>query len=380
MKSINVCLIIFLITLGSINSFEFSSLSEVQELKGNLFGSNLIETISLTLKSNESTAASQEILQMLTGLKNDLKKDQEHDTQIFLTKKAQFDQHINKLAYKIAVLKAKIIALTAEIFRLANLIKIADKNILSFRKRISNLQLLLKQLEVDNNNDNVYYKNRINSLQRVFVVFSRVVGKLRKLVGSVSAAKVPTHVRLTASEKRDIEWKKKNPKVLKKSFLQIENQISTELAKESKEYSMFIETTLNADQGALQKLMDLISKLQKDVLEKKAKTVKHLESINAVYLLIKNSTNKEIALNNIALVRQTANRAAYVSRKAELEKQRAAAEARRDLLIKEKTLNENLRKNLEATYLKEKALRGEEYAVVEKLVKIVENRLVKRLQ
>ena len=165
----------------------------------------------------------------------------------------------------------------------------------------------------------------------------------------------------------------------KKSFLQIENQISTELAKESKEYSMFIETTLNADQGALQKLMDLITKLQKDVLEKKAKTVKHLESINAVYSLIKNSTVKEIALNKSALVRQTANRAVYVSTKANLEKQRAAAEARRELLIKEKTLNENLRKNLEATYIKEKALRGEEYAVVEKLVKIVENRLVKRL-
>ena len=255
---------------------------------------------------------------------------------LFLTKKAQFDQHINKLATKIIVLKSKIIALSAEIFRLANLIKIADKNILSFKNRTTNLQLLLKQLEVDNKNDNVYYKDRINALQRVFLVFSGVVGKLKKLVGSVSAAKVPTHVRLTASEKRDTEWKKKNPMVGKKSFLQIENQISTELAKESKEYSMFIETTLNADQGALQKLMDLITKLQKDVLEKKAKTVKHLESINAVYSLIKNSTVKEIALNKSALVRQTANRAVYVSTKANLEKQRAAAEARRELLIKEK--------------------------------------------
>lgn len=383
MKTINVCLIILFISIGISKSFEFSSLIEVQELKNNLFGSNLIETISLAFQGNQGDASSQEILQMLSNLRNDLQKDQQNDDTVYGTKKAQFDHHIVTLTKKINDLQAKIEALTREIARLTVLIAKADANILSFRTRITNLKRLLVELKRDNDSDNVYYKNRIEALGRVYNVFTRLVQQLTKLVGSASAAKVPTHVKLTAAEKRDIEYRRTHPAVKKTSFLQTETEEKTVTETEmlmSREYTNFLENTLNADQAALSKLIGLITKLQVDTLTKKTQTQAHLDNVNRTYLSLKKSTEVEVAANKKSLKSQRANRNLYVNQKAAAEKQKAAHEARRDLLKKERALNENLRKNLESVHLKEKEQRAGERLIVEKLMKIVETRLVSRRQ
>jgi len=205
MKHLNVCLILCLALLSSINSFQFSSLLEVQQLKSNIFGSNLIETIALTFQSNNKVGAAKEVLTMLEDLRNQLKSDQSTDTSIFENKRAEFDNHIEKLDNEISKLTTEIDALNLEIQRLTDLITQSDKNILSFKARIENLNALLTEMKAANDNDNIYYKQKIIELEKVYQAFSSVLVRLEKLVGSVSARQAPGHVNLTDSEKRDVE-------------------------------------------------------------------------------------------------------------------------------------------------------------------------------
>lgn len=386
MKNLNVCLIICLALLSTINSFQFSSLREVQELKSNIFGSNLIETISLTFQSDNKVGAANEVLTMLEELKSQLKSDQSADSLIFENKFTEFNVHIEKLDAEISKLTTEIDALIVEIKRLTDLITQADLNILSFKTRIENLNALLFEMKEANDQDNTYYKEKISQLGKVYEAFSTILARLENLVGSVSARQAPGHVNLTDSEKRDVEWTKNNPNVTApnldaKSFLQVESE-STEMTNMmmqlSAQYDNFLETTLNADQGALVQLKKILSTIQEEVLVQKTSAIKHIEDINSKYKELKANADDEIALNDAALKKQNENRTKYLADKAARVEEQANKEKRRDLLRNEKDLNEKIRANLKSTFEKEKIDRAAELEVVEKLIRIVENRLVKK--
>lgn len=389
MKQLNVCLIIFIALFAtSTKAFQFSSLLEVQELKSTIFGSNLIETIALTFQSEDKTGSAKEVLKMLEELRTQLQTDQAADSQLFGTKKAEFDSHIEKLAAEIAQLTEQIEFLKKEIERLSDLIIQADKNILSFKARSANLKLLLDEMSAANLNDNRYYNLKIKQLQSVYNAFTTILERLDRLTGSVSTVNVPTHVNLTDAEKRDLEWRQQNPSVASKldaavvkSFLQVESESSeaAKLAMElSKQYDSFLETTLNADQGALKKLQGILSKMQEEILAQKAGAQKHLDDINSKYKQMEADAEAEIKLNDDALARQTENRNKYVAEKAQKTEEKENKEKRRELLANEKVINEGLRDNLNATFEKEKVERTAELEIVQKLIKIVENRLVNR--
>lgn len=389
MKQLNVCLIIFIALFASTSkAFQFSSLLEVQELKSTIFGSNLIETIALTFQSEDKTGSAKEVLKMLEELRSQLENDQVADTKTFEIKQGEFDSHIEKLGNEIALLTEQIEFLRKEIERLAGLIEQADKNIASFKSRIENLRKLLVEMEAANVNDNRYYNQKIAQLQSIYNAFTLVIERLDRLTGSVSTINVPTHVNLTDSERRDLEWRQQNPtvaskldEVVLKSFLQVESETSeaAKLALElSKQYDNFLETTLNADQGALRKLVSILSTIQEEILATKTAAQKHLDDINAKYKEMKADAEAEIKLNEEALAKQTENRNKYAAEKAQKTEEKESKEKRRDLLSNEKAINEELRAKLKSTFEKEKIERAAELEIVQKLIKIVENRLVNR--
>lgn len=296
---------------------------------------------------------------MLEELRSQLQSDQASDTQTFQNKQDQFDTHIQKLANEIAQLTTDIEALNKEIERLTGLISQADLNLASFATRIANLKAILPELDTANANDNRYYNRRMNELQSLYNAFTTILERLQRLTGSVSAVNVPSHINLTDSEKRDLEWRNQNPNVtsrldaaLVKSFLQVESESSesAQLAMQlSQQYDSFLENTLNADQGALRKLVGILSSIQEEILGQKTAAQKHLDDINAQYKEMRDNTEAEIKLNENAHARQTENRNKYLAEKARNIEEKESKEKRRELLTKEKVINEDLRSNLKAT-------------------------------
>merc|ERR1712127_769280 len=128
----------------------------------------------------------------------------------------------------------------------------------------------------------------------------------------------------------------------------------------AKQYTNFLETTLEADQAALMKLIGILSRIQDETLIKKANTIEHLNNINAIYKDLKEKTEAEVVANKASLKKQIANRAQYIEEKQKAEEEKRNKEARKELLIKEKAINEKLQGELQATHKKEGAARAEE--------------------
>jgi hypothetical protein len=442
MKYLNVFLLITIAIISNANSFQFSSLEEVQELKTTVFGSNLIETISLTFANGPKADAGRQVLAQLNELKNQLDTDQRNDNLTFDTKSAAFKKHIANLTREIRLLHEEIQRLAAEIARLAVLIAKATKNIASFELRIKNLNVLLEQMALANLEDNKYYNQKISDLGRLYDAFSRIITKLNKLQGSTSGVNKYSHIKATASEQRDAAWRAsqdatkpvgpttrpagdirpievrpsrqarsirpiivnrptspaknikpivvrtaKNTKFVEieeeekkfMSFLQVENTESTEMKlKMAMEYTNFLQSTVEADQAALKKLVVILSRIQDEQLAKKQATIAHLARINRTYKKIRRATLKEITANRVALKRQTENRAKYMAQKTKAEVLKAQKEARKALLEKEKDINEKLLTSLTTTYQNEKAARAQESKVVAILQRIVERRLLNK--
>ena len=389
MKSFNVFMLLAIVLVSNTYSFQFSSLKEVQALKTTVFGSNLIETISMTFQNDARAEAGKEVLTQLNELKAQLNADQKNDDDMFTKKNAAFTQHISNLAIEIQQLTEEIAKLEAEIDRLAALIETATENIASFEARIANLGELLENMANANKADNLYYNEKIEDLGKLYTAFTQIIGKISELKGSSSGVNKYAHINATASEIRDIQYRKDHPTPAfietetkeKKfmSFLQVTNQNkeSTKMAlKLAKQYTNFLESTLEADQAALMKLIGILTRIQDETLIKKANTIEHLNNINAKYAELKEHTEEEVVANQASLKKQIANRAQYIEEKQKAEEEKANKEARKELLIKEKAINEKLQGELAATHTKESEGRTQELNVVNILEGIVERRLI----
>jgi hypothetical protein len=387
MKYFNAFMLLAIVLVSNANSFQFSSLKEVQALKTTVFGSNLIETISMTFQNDAREEAGKEVLASLNELKTQLNTDQKNDDDMFAKKDGAFTEHIAALAKEIQELTEEIAKLEAEIERLAGLIETATANIHSFEERIENLGELLVQMAEDNKADNLYYNEKIEDLGKLYNAFTQIIEKISLLKGSSSGVNKYAHINATESELRDIAYRKAHPTPAfveqkeKKfmSFLQVTNQNkeSTKMAlKLAKQYTNFLENTLEADQAALMKLIGILSRIQDETLVKKSAAIEHLADINKTYGEVKEATEAEVVANKASLKKQTENRALYIEQKAKAEEEKANKEARRELLIKEKAINEKLQADLQATHKKEKEGRAEELNVVNILEGIVERRLL----
>jgi len=310
-----------------------------------------------------------------------------NDDDLFAKKDGAFTQHIANLAKEIQELTEEIEKLEAEIARLALLIQTATENIASFEDRIKNLGELLENMAEANKSDNLYYNEKIEDLGKLYSAFTQIIAKIGLLKGSASGVNEYSHINKTASEIRDIKYRKEHPTPAfvetkeKKfmSFLQVTNQNkeSTKMAlKLAKQYTNFLENTLEADQAALMKLIGILTRIQDETLIKKSSTIEHLSNINAKYAELKEKVEEEIVANKASLKKQTANRAQYIEEKQKAEEEKLNKETRKALLIKEKAINEKLQGELIATHKKESAGRAEELNVVNILEGIVERRLI----
>lgn len=385
MKYLNVFLLLAIVFVSNANSFQFSSLKEVQELKSTVFGSNLIETISMTFQNNPRANAGREVLAQLNELKNQLVTDQKNDDDMFNKKQEAFTSHIEALAKEIEQLTQDILRLTIEINRLAELIRVATENIKSFEERIENLGELLENMAEANRADNDYYNQKIADMDRLYNAFTQIISRLSEMKGSASGVGIYNHINKTAAEIRDIEYRKNHPAFVEEpkekkfmSFLQVAaNTETTKMALNlAKKYTNFLEATVNADQAALEKLIQILSGIQDETLVKKANTIEHLNNINAKYQEMKTNAEEEIAANQASLKKQRENRQRYIEEKQQAEEERKNKQERRELLIKEKAMNEKLLGELRTTHANEKAARAEEINVVNLLEGIVERRLI----
>lgn len=368
MRTINAFLVIMMTILGFTNSFDFASLREIQSLKQNSFASSLIETISLSLTSSKGEGV-EDVIKMLGDLRNQLNGDQKTDDDTFSAKNAEFDAHIKKLSEEIATLTAEIAALQARIEQLEKLIAQAEINIRSFEDRIGNLTQTLVDLAQKLEDDTTYYTKKANGLADLNAKLLIVNEKLAKLIGSASGVQVFDHIEKTESEKRDIAFREEAAKAAQTSFIQLSKSLP--IAPE------LLQLTLQADQKALQRLMQIITKFANQALDEKAEAEKKLQEAKETYEILKKSMEEEIELNKQAKAKQEENKRSYESEKAAKETEKAEKEARKEALEKEKAINEKLQNSLRQTYEKEKRDRAEETRVVGILMNIVEKRLMK---
>jgi len=369
MRTINACLVIMITILGFTTSFDFASIKEIQSLKQNSFAASLIETISLSLSSSKGNGV-EDVQKMLGELQAQLENDQKNDDATFNAKNGEYDEHIKKLAQNIEKLAEEIAILAARILELEGLIAQAILNIQSFNERIGNLTQSIVDLDQKLEDDKKYYTTKAEGLQEVNVKLLLVNEKLSKMIGSASGVKVYSHINQTESEKRDIAYRKEQ-EALKTSFIQISKSIP--LA------SNLVEMTLQADQKALKKLMGIINKFAEQCLEEKAEAERKLVEAVETHKQLKDQMLNEIELNKKAKAKQELNKQHYESEKAEKETQKKEKEDRKAALEREKEINEKLQQNLRLTYEKEKKDRAEEIAVVGTLIRIVQTRLLKKI-
>jgi len=361
MRTINVCLVLLFLTIGLTNSFDFASLNEIQSLKQNSFASSLIETISLSLSASKGEDAS-EVLSMLNNLNSQLESDQEADDKTFSAKNLEFQNHIDQLTEEINKLAAEIKDLQARIAELAGLIEAAENNIRAFEERVQNLKSTLIDMERTFEADKKYYEEKIASLEVMKVKLSEVTEKLREMIGSVSGVNKFEHIAATESEKRDIAWKE-----AQKSFLQIKKVIPSNL----------LELTMNADQGALQKLLEILETISEDVSKEIVAKRTYLDNLESTYEDLVKQMHEEIDLNENAKQKQLENKTAYENEKAEKENEKTEKEARKAGLEKEREINVDLQSQLKSTHDKEAQDRKKEIGIVNVLLGIVQKRLVK---
>lgn len=366
MRTINACLVIMITILGLTNAFDFASIREIQSLKQNSFAASLIETISLSLSSNKQNGVA-DVLKMLQELEKQLKDDQVRDDNVFKAKNAEFNTHIEKLNAAIEKLTNEITQLQQRIEELTGLIAQAEINIVSFTERIGNLTQSIIDIDEKLEQDKKYYTSRAEGLQQVHDKLLVVNERLGEMVGSVSGVGIKDHINRTAAEVRDIEYMKNHPAA--NSFIQLSKSIP--LA------SNLVEMTLQADQKALQTLMNIIAKFAQQCLDEKAEAEQKLQEAIETHEALRAQMVEEKRLNTEARARQIANKKAYEAERAEKEALKKQKEERREALRKELALNQALQKQLRDTYEKEKRDRAEEIQVVEILINIVNKRLMK---
>merc|ERR1712222_77783 len=132
------------------------------------------------------------------------------------------------------------------------------------------------------------------------------------------------------------------------SFLQVNNQNkeATKMAlKLAKQYTNFLETTLEADQAALMKLIEIMTRIQDETLVKKANAIEHLNNINATYKDLKEKTEAEVVANQASLKKQTANRAQYIEEKQKAEEEKKTKKPEKNYCSKKKQSMKNYKEN-----------------------------------
>lgn len=399
MRSHNVILLIALVLFSFSNSFEFTNLAEVKELRSSTYGNSLIETISMTLANAGSI---DEVKKLLTDLLYKLNSDQIQADKDWAKLNKQLTDKINRLTQEIAELETQIALDEAEKKKNE---KLRDQSIVNLAQYQAQLRHNMDALTFNDENrkkDIEEYRKSVQEHGDVINAIEAVIRELKKLTGSVSGKARPTHVSEIAAEKRDREYaaaskaqpaarksgnkrpaprpatrptgfkpagkpsKSKTDK-LKKSFV--------ELTGDEAEAQLFLEMATSADQRQLMKLIQLLQSLslstKKSLNDDEAHERKSLKTYNQ----LKDSLTADNKKLDAAIAEQTKNLAHYKSEVARLSKKIAEEKILLESKKVEKRVTIKQRQDAENQYKHDKAERDSERKIIQKLQKVVDERL-----
>jgi len=393
MRSHNVILLIALVLFSFSNSFEFTNLAEVKELRSSTYGNSLIETISMTLANAGSI---DEVKKLLTDLLYKLNSDQIQADKDWAKLNKQLTDKINRLTQEIAELETQISLDEAEKKKNE---KLRDQSIVNLAQYQAQLRHNMDALTFNDNHrkkDIEEYRKSVQEHGDVINAIEAVIRELKKLTGSVSGRARPTHVSEIAAEKRDREYaaaqsaqpaarrsgnKRPAPKggksaakpnksktdKLKRSFV--------ELTGDEAEAQLFLEMATSADQRQLLKLIQLLQSLslstKKSLNDDEAHERKSLKTFNQ----LRDSLTADNKKLDAAIAEQTKNLAHYKSEVARLSKKIAEEKILLESKKVERTVTIKQRQDAENQYKHDKAERDSERKVIQRLQKIVDERL-----
>jgi hypothetical protein len=403
MRSHNVILLIALVLFSFSNSFEFTNLAEVKELRSSTYGNSLIETISMTLANAGSI---DEVKKLLTDLLYKLNSDQIQADKDWAKLNKQLTDKINRLTQEIAELETQISLDEAEKKKNEQL---RDQSIVNLAQYNAQLRHNLDALTFNDENrkkDIEEYRKSVQEHGDVINAIEAVIRELKKLTGSVSGRGRPTHVQEISAETRDRNYaasQKAQPAArksgnrrnvprptgvrprpatrpltgvrpsqtktdkLKRSFI--------ELTGDEAEAQLFLEMATSADQRQLLKLIQLLQSLslstKKSLNDDEAHERKSLKTFNQ----LRDSLTADNKKLDAAIAEQTKNLAHYKSEVARLSKKIAEEKILLESKKVERTVTIKQRQDAENQYKHDKAERDSERLIIQRLQKIVDQRL-----
>jgi len=359
MRFTNSLLLIAIITLSYASAFEFASFAEVSEISADPYGKSLIETISHSLATKGKVDDVKDLLQKLLF---ELNKDQAEDDAAWKKESARLKAKIARLRREIDALEKEIAALKVKLAKYEALKKQAELNLIQYKKQRAHNVKVLKENDERRKKDAADFKRSQGEHQDVINAINAVVAELKHLVGSVSGAGKPTHVKVNAEEKRDAAHA-----ALKKAFI--------EISQEEAEINAFVELATEADQAALEKLIALIEKVKKKTIASYNDDKNHEEASILKHKTLKALLESDNRKLDRMIAEETKNLNTYI---------KIIAETKALIATKEKLLKETRAllaatikeyKEKEAKYLADKAQRDSERIVIKKLQSIVQKRL-----
>jgi len=195
-----------------------------------------------------------------------------------------------------------------------------------------------------------------------------VISELAKLRGSIAGVGKPKHVGATSHETRDAAWKASQ----KAKFVEIFNN--------EEEAQAFVELATEADQQALEKLIALLNNIERNAKKSLGDDENHERSSEDTFRKLTASLNSDVTSLNGTLKKQRENLNGYIRKINELT---ITIKIREDLLAsKKKDLHSTKeeRRNKENQYNADKKKRDEEKRVIQKVQKIVSERLARMSQ
>ena len=366
MRSTNVLLLIVLFAVSAF-SFDLSSFVELGEIKDDPVGKSLIETISMSLEKSQGGKI-ENIQALLEDLIVKLIKDQNASDVAWGKERTRLDNKIRDLELQITKLRAEIAALRREkaSFEARRTRSIA--NIAQYQAQLVANTNTLNTLAIKRKQDQSNYKASQRDHSAMIGAIDQVIANLRKLRGSISGIGKPSHIGAIASEKRDAAWKAG----IKKSFVEIVGN--------DEEAAAFAELATEADQNALSKLIALLKRINRNVKKSLADDEAYEKESRATYRRLRVTLKQDNAVLTTTLARQRANLERYIKRINELT---VTIKIRVDLLKSRRQELKNTRQERltkEARYNSDKKKRNQEKSIINKLQRIVKDRLARMSQ
>jgi len=297
---------------------------------------------------------------LLMKLINDQKKAKENWTK----EKARLNSRISTLKQDISKLKVEISKLNK--VKSDNEAKrdASKRNIVQYTAQKTQDQTTLNDITARRKRDRQAYEASVKEHAAIIGAIEQVIAELSKLRGSISGVGKPKHMQAISNERRDAAWKAG----VKKSFIEI-------IADDDEETNAFIELATEADQAALEKLIALLNNISRNTKKSLSDDERSEAQSLASFKKLKASLVGDIKSLENLLKRQHTNLDQYVKKINELT---ITINIRLSLQHSRETELKNTEVELrtkEQHYHADTAHRSKEKAVIQRVQKIVKERL-----